>query len=224
MSRKRVIIGLAALFFISLVVSAVIAADEDTRPARGERGPRTRGERDTGRRGPEAGRGGPNAQPGGDMASRMAEFQKRMMNIYKENLGASDTEWKIIEPKLNKVLEIQRQSRFSGMRGMMGRGMMGRGRGGDRGSRGGADRGGDRGGRGSRESDRPETEIQKASAALADVLEKKSSTSEQIKAKLLELRKAKEKAKQTLAAAQKDLKSVLTVRQEATLVSSGILE
>ena len=53
MSKKRAIIGLAALFFISLVVSAVIAADEDTRPGRGERGASVRGQRDTGRRGPQ---------------------------------------------------------------------------------------------------------------------------------------------------------------------------
>jgi len=232
MSKRSVIVGLVALMVLSLVVSVVMAADEDKKPASRERGDRTRvagGDRGQRGQGGERGQRG----PGG-----MADFQKRIMGMYKENLGASDVEWKIIEPKLTKVMELSRESRSSGMRGMMGRsrGVRGGdatrgGRGGDvtRGGRGGdatrGERGGDRGGRTPppREGDRPESEIQKASTALDTVLENKSATNDQIKAKLLQLRKAKEKAQQVLVAAQKDLKSVLTVRQEAKLVAAGML-
>jgi hypothetical protein len=223
MSKRSVIVGLVALMVLSLVVSVVMAADKDKKRAPRERGDRTRVD------------GGDRSQRG---SGGMADFQKRIMGMYKENLGASDVEWKIIEPKLTKVMELSRESRSSGMRGMMGRGV----RGGDaaRGGRGGdatrGVRGGDaaRGGRGGdatrgertlppREGDRPESEIQKASTALDTVLENKSATNDQIKAKLLQLRKAKEKAQQVLVAAQKDLKSVLTVRQEAKLVAAGML-
>ncbi|MCF7954280.1 MAG: hypothetical protein K9M75_00620 [Phycisphaerae bacterium] len=240
MSKRSVIVGLVALLVLSLVVSAVMAADGEERSARNERTDRPRIEGVRGQRG----------------AGGMAGFQERIMGMYKENLGVSDAEWKIIEPKLTKVMELSRESRFGGMSGMMNRGGLGarggdrgaRGgdsgaRGGDRGARGGDSgarggdrgaRGGDRGARGgdrgprggdrdSGEGDRPENAIQKASTALNTVLENESSTNDQIKAKLLELRKAKELAQQALAAAQKDLKSVLTVRQEAKLVASGIL-
>lgn len=214
MSRKTVVASLVVLMVLTLVVSVVMAAEEKKPdPPRRERGP-GRTERGSGR--PERGSGRDGMMRG------MADFQKRMMDRYKENLGASDAEWKVIEPKLTKVMELSRESRFSGMRGIMG--MFGRGRGGS--SRGGSTRGGSsRGGssRTGRESDRPVSAIQKASTALSTVLENKSSSTKQIKAKLLALRKAKEKAQQKVAAAQKDLKSVLTVRQEATLVASGIL-
>ena len=215
MSRKSVIVSLVVLMVLSLVISVVMAAEEDKRPARGDRAERTRAEGERGQRG----QGG------------MADFQKRIMGMYKENLGASDAEWKIIEPKLTKVMELSRESSFGGMRGMMS--MMGRGGRGGQGTQGRGDRGGrggqgaqgrgDRGGRTPREGDRPESTIQKASTALATVLENKSSANAQIKAKLLGLRKAKEQAQQKLAAAQKDLKSVLTLRQEAKLVAAGML-
>ena len=55
----------------------------------------------------------------------------------------------------------------------------------------------------------------------ADARFKKAKTTEE---KLAALREAKEKAKTQLTAAQKELKELLTRRQEAILVNSGILE
>ena len=58
-----------------------------------------------------------------------AQFQQRMMERYKEVLEVTDdAEWKAMQPLVQKVMDLRRES-FSGM----GRGMFGRGgpRGGD---------------------------------------------------------------------------------------------
>ena len=59
---------------------------------------------------------------------------------------------------------------------------------------------------------------------LTATLENKDASPDDIKAKLTALREAREKAKTELAAAQKELKDVLTQRQEATLVNMSMLE
>jgi hypothetical protein len=55
-------------------------------------------------------------------------------------------------------------------------------------------------------------------------LESESTSPETLKAKLAAVREIHAKATTELAAAREDLKKVLTVRQEALLVSYGILE
>ena len=64
---------------------------------------------------------------------------------------------------------------------------------------------------------------QAASQALREVLEKDDTSPDEIRAKLTALRAAKESARQKLAAAQKDLRDVLTLKQEAQLVLFGQL-
>ena len=58
----------------------------------------------------------------------------------------------------------------------------------------------------------------------ATALENKDTPADQIAAKLTALREARAKAKADLETAQKDLKEVLTPRQEAVMVSMGMLE
>ncbi len=64
---------------------------------------------------------------------------------------------------------------------------------------------------------------QAASQALSEVLEQGNASPDQIRAKLTALRAAKEGARQKLAAAQKELREVLTLKQEARLVLGGQL-
>jgi hypothetical protein len=59
---------------------------------------------------------------------------------------------------------------------------------------------------------------------LQQTLDNKDATAEQIKAKMQVLRDAKTKAREQLAAAQNDLKEMVTTRQEAVLVGMGLLE
>jgi chromosome segregation ATPase len=66
--------------------------------------------------------------------------------------------------------------------------------------------------------------VQAAMTDLENTLSDQSAGADQIKTKLEALRDARTKAKQDLAQAQVDLKSVLTQRQEAVLVLRGLLD
>ena len=109
----------------------------------------------------------------------------------------------------------------------MGRMFMGR-----RGQRGQGGQGGQdgQGGQGGQQGRRPrgpfgqeETAVSKASDALQTTLENASAAPDEIKTKLTALRTAREKTRQELATAQKELREVLTLRQEAQLVLMGML-
>lgn len=146
---------------------------------------------------------GERRQRGGDPA----EFQKRMMERVREQLEVkSDDEWKVIEPRVTKVMEARRDA---SMGGGFGRG----GRGGPPGG-GGGDQGGGRspfGGEPSPEAD-----------ALKKAVDAKA-PAEEIKAKLAKFRETKKAKEAVLAKAQDELKKVLSLRQEATAVMSGLL-
>ena len=139
-----------------------------------------------------------------------AQFRQRMMDNIKQQMGATDDEWKVIEPKLQKVMDINQQSRAGG-RGFGGFG--GRG-----GQNGGGNRGG---GNAAATADNP---VAKAMQDLRETLDNKDASADDIAKKLTALRDARDKSKTDLAAAQKDLKEILTQRQEAVLVMMGQLD
>jgi flagellar motility protein MotE (MotC chaperone) len=64
--------------------------------------------------------------------------------------------------------------------------------------------------------------VQQKSAELRELLRNKEAAADHIKAALTALRAAKEKARQELAAAQQNLRRILTLRQEALLVLNGL--
>jgi Spy/CpxP family protein refolding chaperone len=66
--------------------------------------------------------------------------------------------------------------------------------------------------------------LELAQRELSQVLDNKDSTADQITAKLKALREARDKARAELASAQKDLKEILTPRQEAVLVNMSMLD
>jgi hypothetical protein len=146
-----------------------------------------------------------------------------MFDRMKEQLGATDEQWKDIQPRLQKVMMLSRQV------GVSGRGMMFGGPGGYGGRRQpgtGRTRGQDTGARrgpGTGQAQVQQTALGKATAELREILRDEEAKPEQIKAKLAALRTAKEKAQKELAAAQKVLKEKLNVKQEAFLVLSGYL-
>jgi hypothetical protein len=168
--------------------------------------------------GRQRGQGGGQGGPGGNFDP--AQMRQRMMDRMKEQLGADDAAWKVLEPRLTKVMEANRAVGGSrgGMMGMMG-GMRGqRGQGGP-----GGDQGGQQAPRG-RGPQGEQTAVDKAVTDLRTTLENSSASPEEIKTKLTAVRQAREKAKADLAAAQADLKKILTVRQEAVLVEMGQLD
>jgi hypothetical protein len=141
-----------------------------------------------------------------------------MMNQRMQELfGATDQEWKILGPRVTKVMELSRQVGGGGRGGMMFGGM--RGRGGPQGGPGGGRFGGRPGA-----PDREQTEVEKITEELRTLLENTAATPEQIKTQLTKLRSVKEKAKQQLAVAQKELRQIITLRQEAQCVMMGILD
>jgi hypothetical protein len=172
-----------------------------------------------GRRG--GGGGGGQGGPGGNFDP--AQMRQRMMDRMKEQLGADDAAWKVLEPRLTKVMDANRQA-GGGRGGMMG--MMGgmRGQRGGQGGQGGADNGGAPAQRRGSGPGGEQTALDKAMTQLRTTLENSSASPDDIKKQLTAVRDAREKAKQELAAAQADLKKILTVRQEAVLVEMGQLD
>jgi hypothetical protein len=146
--------------------------------------------------------GGQRGQRGQGMRGNFdpAQMQQRMMERMQEQLGMSATEMKAVQPLLTKVMQLRRDLQGSQFRGMMG----GRGRG------------------GAGQQDAPAlTGLAKVQSELRALTESTSATSAQIKGKLTEYRKTREKIQQNLTAAQTKLVTVLTVKQEAICVMSG---
>jgi hypothetical protein len=137
-----------------------------------------------------------------------AAMRTRMLDALKDRLGATDDEFAAIQPKLEKVMQLNRDVSGGGMRGMFGGGRR--------------NRGGENGGTPTAAATE-QSAVQKASADLQTTLDNKDATPADIKTKLDAFRAAKAQAKDDLAAAQKDLQSLLTQRQEAILVQMGML-
>lgn len=184
MVSKKLLAGIAGGMLLCTVLSVTTWAAEEPAPRR-DRQMRQDGQ-------------GPR---GFDMES----FQQRMVERMKDQLNATDDEWKVIEPRLSKVMTLNRQ-RFMGAMG------------GRRGFGPGAQ---DRPGRGAADQD---SAVAQAQEKLQQTLESGSADAAQIKAQLTALREAREQAKQELAKAQQELREVLTLRQEAQLVMMGMLE
>jgi len=134
---------------------------------------------------------------------RTAEFQRRRDERMREQLGATEAEWtKVLKPRINKVQTLQRQMR-GGFRGRRPRRAEGAAEG----------------------AARPEqSDVEKKTAALRNLLDDEASGAAAIKAALGALRKAREKTQKELDAARKKLQEVVTVRQEAQLVLTGVLD
>ena len=133
--------------------------------------------------------------------------QKMMTDRMKKNLGASDEEWTIIEPRLTKVMKLSRETSSGGMAMAMF-----------------AQRRGGPGQQRPGQADREQGKVAKATQQLRTTLENKEAKPEEIKARLTAVRKAKEQARQELSKAQQQLREVLSLKQEAQLVLTGMLE
>jgi hypothetical protein len=119
-------------------------------------------------------------------------------NAVRQQISFTDEEWTVIQPRLQKILDIQAALGQMNNRGF-----------------------GRNGGGGSGMYLDP---VVVAQQELTIALQDEASTTDTISAKLKALRDARVKAKENLAAAQDDLKKVLTIRQEAMLVNMGFIE
>jgi hypothetical protein len=156
--------------------------------------------------------GGNRANPangGGNRGNRgnanPAQMRERMMERYKESLGVkNDDEWKVIQERIEKVLEAQREMRGVGMGGRGGR-------------RGGQDN------NGPRNDPASSSASNTAGAELQKALEDNAS-GEVINAKLANYREWRKTAEAKLEKAQAELQKVLVRKQEARLVLMGLLK
>jgi len=146
-------------------------------------------------------------------------FRTNYLERIKTTLKASDKEWEVIKPRLEKVNELSRQGRMGGMM---------RGGGSTMGS---APRPGQRqpsaGQTGTTSANAPTRElspIQKATTELRTLLQNEKASPGEVNAKLKALRAAKKAQSAELVRAQEALKEILTPLQEAQLVIMGILE
>ena len=148
---------------------------------------------------------------GGQGGMNRGQFQQQFMDRLKTQLGASDDEFAAIQPKIQAVMQLQRD--------VVTRPRM-FGRGGGPGGGGGPGRfNGGFGGATTQPS-----AVATAMTDLQKALDDQSTSADEIKTKLDAVRDAKSKAKQDLVVAQQDLKSVLTQRQEAVMVLNGYLD
>ena len=198
---------------VLVIVGLLLVGQSLSQP--GQRGQRGGQQDQQGQRGQRGGPGGGQFDP-----ERMRQMMDQRM---REQLGATEQEWKVLGPRFTKVQELSRQTRGGGRGGMMfgGRGGMG-GRGGGPGGQGGP--GGNRPGGNQGAPAREQSAVEKAQEQLRTVLDNTASTPEQITTALTGLRKEREKATQLLAVAEQDLRKIITIRQEAICVMMGILD
>lgn len=154
--------------------------------------------------GPGGGRRGQGGPGGGNFDP--AQFQQRMMDNIKEQMAVTDdAEWKVIQERVQKVMDARRE---------VGGPRMGR-RGGGGGGNGGGNGGGGRGGF----FGAPSPELEALQAAIEN-----KAPAEQVKAALEKYRASQKTKEAALEKAQAELKKVLTAKQEAVAVVNGLLK
>jgi hypothetical protein len=156
------------------------------------------------------------AQPAGPGSFNFdpAQIQKMIMDRVRERLEVrDDAEWKVLEERIQKVMDARREVGFGGGLGMM-RMFMGARRGG----RTGGGPGGPGGGPLAAFAPTPGPEEQ----ALEKAIDAKASNAE-LKAALAKFFEARKQKQANLEKAQAELRKVLTVRQEAIAARDGLL-
>jgi len=116
------------------------------------------------------------------------QFQRTLERL-RGDLGVSDEEWKVIQPRIAAVYDLRHPPASFAQEDVSVSAM-----------------------------------VLRLTRELRELLKNKDAKPEEIKAKLTALRAAKERVRQELTKAQKDLRQILTLRQEAVLVLNGLLD
>lgn len=145
-----------------------------------------------------------------------AQFQERRVARLKEQLEVTkDDEWSVILPRVEKVMQAQRELRMGGMGGM--------GRGGPGGGTNNPDDNANGGrARGNAGAGNEDNASNPDATALRKAVESKAAAAE-LKAHIAKMRETLKKREAALAAAQDELRKVLTTRQEAIAILLGLL-
>lgn len=135
------------------------------------------------------------------MQQRMAQYRQRAAERMKEALGSTDEEWTVLQPMVEKVQTLAMQARAGAMMGSVRR-------------------------MGARNvpGARTPSDLEIKSQQLSEVLRKENASPDEIRNALKAFRDAREKANKELIQAQNKLRELLTIRQEAQLVTMGLLD
>ena len=197
--KRTCFLGLLVLLFAGSML--IGQAKEDTGTDRD----RDRGQREF------RGRRGRDFSPE-EWRARREEIRRRMVERIRDRLEANDEEWTVLEPRLEKIMQLQSSTRA------------GFGRGFGRRFRGGRDSGRPGGPRGQGAGQAEPSTVQQRAESLRELLDDDSATNEQITQGLTELRKAREEARAELAKARQDLRDLVSLKDEANLVVMGFLD
>ena len=124
------------------------------------------------------------------------QVESRGQDRLKGILGASDEEWEILGPKIEKVRTLSQLLRTEGGIQRLSFAVSGD----------------------------QQSDVQKNARILQEALENKASAPEQIATALKGYRAARAKAKEELGKVRKELRELLTVKQEAQLVTMDLLD
>jgi uncharacterized coiled-coil DUF342 family protein len=145
-------------------------------------------------------------QPGGRPGFDPAAIRERIMQAVKTAVNPTDDEWKVLEPKLVKVMllrmDVGEGIPISGSRGVRIRAFI----------------------RNMLDPNSPPSQVDERLAELQKMIDDNETSNDFYHNKVEQLRKAREKAREELKAAQEDVTKLLTLRQEAALVDLGILD
>lgn len=125
------------------------------------------------------------------------KYRQQMSKMNQDMLGATDDEWKVLQPKFDKVAKLQQEQWMASAAQYVIY---------------------------TSDEEAKLSDIQKTAGDLAKLLKNKDVKPEDVKKALEAYRNAKAKAKEELDKARKELKELLTVAQEAKLVLRGMLE
>jgi hypothetical protein len=131
------------------------------------------------------------------VAQMQTTAQSATLNSIRRQLGVSEAEWIALQPKIQRVIIANGDADNSNPAGGVIAGFM--------------------------RGQMPKSDVTKRKQELQSAIASSATTAADVQLKLAALRDARLKAKEELAAAQKDLVEVLTVRQEAALVLLGLL-
>jgi hypothetical protein len=156
----------------------------------------------------------PNPQ---EIQQRVGQFRQQQLDQYKESLGASDEEWMVIRPRIEKVRDLTEAAGggLAGMISSLGRGF------------------GRRGGGGAQQlaaftaamnGGQQQTPLQVKMRLLDEALNNKEMPESEVRARLASVREERERVRAELNRARAELTELLTPRQEATLFQMGMLE
>jgi hypothetical protein len=157
------------------------------------------------------GQGAQQGPPNFDMQRMQQAFMDRMKEMLKQSLGCTDEEWNVLEPRLEKVVMLSLDSRTRALTG-----------GGP-----GAARGFNIANLGLKLDPAAQqlvNDVTKATQALQDTLDNPDAAPAKIMDDMKAMRDARGKVAEELVKAKASLTEILTPRQEAQLVSMGILD